>query len=173
MHNPAALGNAWFVKNTKLVNDADEEIKALDNFVPATTAIIDKKFENQLADFKGEVSPKSKITLTSYAPNKLMYDATGLKAPQLAVFSEIYYDKGWDAYIDGKESPYLRANYVLRSMVIPAGDHKIEFRFEPRSYFTGNTISLIGSITLLIIVLGALGWELYKYFGKKEEKPAV
>jgi hypothetical protein len=173
IQNPYALGNAWFVSNTKIVNNADEEIKSLSNFNASTQAIIDKSFKDQLKDFKGEIAPGSKITLTKYEPNKLMYDATGLKSPQLAVFSEIYYDKGWDAYLDGTPVSYLRANYVLRAMVIPSGDHKIEFRFEPRSYYTGNTISLIGSILLLVIVLGGVGWELYRFFRKKEVKPAI
>ena len=142
LRNPAALGNAWFVQHVTLVNNADEEIKALDNFSPANTAIVDKKFENELKTFKGEKDAKSTIKLTQYKPNYLAYEAKNLKADQLAVFSEIYYNKGWDAYIDGNKVPYLRANYLLRAMVIPAGDHKIEFKFEPKSYYVGEKVSL-------------------------------
>ena len=120
------------------MNNADEKIKALDNFSPANTAIVDKKFENELKTFKGEKDAKSTIKLTQYKPNYLAYEAKNLKADQLAVFSEIYYNKGWDAYIDGNKVPYLRANYLLRAMVIPAGDHKIEFKFEPKSYYVGE-----------------------------------
>jgi hypothetical protein len=166
LRNPAALGNAWFVKNVTMVNNADEEIKALDNFSPANTAIVDKKFENELNAFKGEKYLQSIIKLTQYKPNYLAYEAKGLKAEQLAVFSEIYYNKGWDAYIDGVKAPYFRANYVLRAMLIPAGDHKIEFKFEPRSYFVGEKVSLAGSVLLVLFLGAALFFEFRK---KKEE----
>jgi hypothetical protein len=166
LRNPAALGNAWFVKNVTLVNNPDEEIKALDNFSPANTAVVDKKFESELSSFKGEKDYQSTIKLTSYKPNYMVYEAKNLKANQLAVFSEIYYNKGWDAYIDGIKTPYLRANYVLRAMVIPAGDHKIEFKFEPRSYFVGEKISLAGSVLLVLF----LGVSLFFEFRKKKEK---
>jgi hypothetical protein len=170
LHNPAALGNAWFIKNIKLVDDADAELKSMDNFAPANTAIIDKKFESQVSDFKGTKDPGAKITLRSYEPNKLIYDATGLKESQLAVFSEIYYDKGWNVYIDGQPSSYFRANYVLRAMIVPAGDHTIEFRFEPKSFYTGSKISLAGSILLLLVILVALFFEFRKYIYKKPEE---
>jgi hypothetical protein len=166
LRNPAALGNAWFVKNVTMVNNADEEIKAMDNFSPANTAIVDKKFESELGSFKGDKDYQSTIKLTSYKPNYLVYEAKNLKANQLAVFSEIYYNKGWDAYIDGNKTPYLRANYVLRAMVIPAGDHKIEFKFEPKSYYVGEKVSLAGSVLLVLF----LGISLFFEFRKKKEK---
>lgn len=168
LRNPAALGNAWFVKNVKLVQNADEEIKALDNFIPANTAIVDKRFESQLGDFKEARNPESKIVLREYAPNKLTYDAVGLKEKQLAVFSEIYYPYGWKAFIDGKEAPYFRANYVLRAMVIPEGDHTIVFSFEPESYVTGTKISYMGSAILLLLVLAGIGWEIRKKLKAKK-----
>jgi len=165
LRNPAALGNAWFVKKVTLVNNADEEIKAMDNFSPSTTAIVDKRFENEVTTFKGEKDPNSTIKLTEYKPNYLSYEVKNLKAEQLAVFSEIYYSKGWDAFIDGNKAPYFRANYVLRAMVIPAGDHKIEFKFEPRSYFVGEKISLAGSVLLVLF----LGISLFFEFRKKKD----
>lgn len=168
LRNPAALGNAWFVKNVKVVENADAEIKALDNFIPANTAIVDKRFESLLADFKDARDPESKIVLREYAPNKLTYDAIGLKENQLAVFSEIYYPYGWKATIDGQEIPHFRANYVLRAMVIPKGDHTIVFTFEPESYITGTKLSYASSILLFVIVLGALGWELRKKMKAKK-----
>jgi hypothetical protein len=171
LRNPYALGNAWFVKNVKVVADADEEIKELNNFIPSTTAIIDKRYENMLAGFKGAHDAVSTIKLREYAPNKLIYDTKGVKEPQLAVFSEIYYKDGWDAYVDGQKADYFRANYVLRAMIVPPGDHTIEFRFEPRSFYTGNKISLAGSILLLILVIGALTWEIRKLFIKKAVTP--
>jgi hypothetical protein len=169
LRNSAALGNAWFVTNVTLVNNADEEIKALDNFSPANTAIVDKKFENELKAFKGEKDPQSSIKLTQYKPNYLAYEAKNLKAEQLAVFSEIYYNKGWDAYIDGNKVPYFRANYVLRAMLIPAGDHKIEFKFEPKSYYVGEKVSLAGSVLLVLFIGAALFFEFRKKKVKTEE----
>jgi hypothetical protein len=166
LKNHAALGNAWFVKNVTMVDNADAEIKALDNFSPATTAIVDKKFETELSSFKGDKDFQSTIKLVDYKPNYLVYETKNLKANQLAVFSEIYYDKGWDAYIDGNKAPYFRANYVLRAMVIPAGDHKIEFKFEPQSYYVGEKVSLAGSVLLVLFLAVALFFE----FRKKKEK---
>ena len=162
LRNPAALGNAWFVKNVTMVNNADEEIKALDNFYPASTAIVDKKFEAELTSFKGDKDQNATIKLIDYKPNYLSYETKNLKSNQLAVFSEIYYNKGWNAYIDGNKSPYFRANYVLRAMVIPSGDHKIEFKFEPNSYFVGEKISMAGSIILVLFLGAALFFEFRK-----------
>ncbi len=169
MRNPAALGNAWFVNRVKMVANADEEIKALDNFVPATTAIVDKRFESELGGLKIERDSAAAIRLVKYTPNHLTYETSKLKSDQLAVFSEIYYNKGWNAYIDGQAAPYLRANYVLRAMVIPAGAHKIEFKFEPQSYFIGEKVSLAGSILLLLIIAAALYFEFRKKRGVSAE----
>ena len=166
LRNPAALGNAWFVKNVKMVANADEEIKAMDNFYPANTAVVDKRFETELSTFKGNKDTQSSIKLTDYKPNYLTYESKNLKTDQLAVFSEIYYSRGWNAYIDGKKAPYFRANYVLRAMMVPAGDHKIEFKFEPRSFYTGEKISFAGSVLLLLFI----GISLFFEFRKKKEK---
>lgn len=162
LRNPAALGNAWFVKEIKWVENADEEIKALDNFVPATTAVIDKKFEKEVASFKGQITEGSTIKLTVYHPNYLTYEVKNLKTDQLAVFSEIYYNKGWNAYIDDNPVQHFRANYVLRAMIIPAGDHKVEFRFEPKSFYTGEKISFAGSVLLVLLFGAALFFEFRK-----------
>jgi hypothetical protein len=154
--NMQALGNAWFVNNAHMVNNADEELAELTNFVPTETAIYDKRFENQV---KGHIISKdmlSNITLTDYKPNHLTYKSETIKE-QLAVFSEIYYDKGWNAYIDGKPAPYFRANYVLRAMIVPAGNHTIEFKFEPTVYKTGEKIAYASSILLVLIALGSIG----------------
>jgi hypothetical protein len=154
--NMQALGNAWFVSNVRMVKNADEEIAALDNFNPSQTAIVDKRFE---AFVKGHDITKdtlSVINLTSYKPNELIYECNS-KKEQLAVFSEIYYDKGWNAYVDGKLTPHFRVNYILRAMVLPAGKHKVEFRFEPRSYKVGEKISLASSLLLILLVIGSFG----------------
>ncbi|MEI6124643.1 MAG: YfhO family protein [Bacteroidota bacterium] len=170
LRNPAAMGNAWFVKEVKMVDNADEEIKALDNFYPANTAIVDKRFATEVQAFKGDKNPQATIKLVNYKPNYLTYEAKNLKAEQLAVFSEIYYSKGWNAYIDGNKVPYLRANYILRALVVPAGDHKIEFKFEPKSYYTGEKISLVGSILLILFIGIALFFEFRK---KRDKTPSI
>ena len=153
--NSHALGNAWFVENVKLVNSADEEVTSLKSFNPQETAVINKSFSKELNGFTSG-SGEGEIKLTGYQPNELKYEATVNGGPQLAVFSEIYYPKGWKSYIDGKETEHVQANFVLRAMVIPAGKHLIEFKFVPRSYFVGNKISLASSLLLLLSVAGYL-----------------
>jgi hypothetical protein len=131
--NPDALGNAWFVDDYLMVENADKEIAALDSINPATTAIIDQRFDKQLEGFVFQKDSMASIIFEEYKPNYLRY-ATFANTPQMALFSEVYYDKGWNAYIDGKLSPHFRANYILRGMVVPEGDHTIEFRFEPKTF---------------------------------------
>ncbi len=118
---------------------------------------MDKRFENELNTYTTGRDSLAFIRLISYAPNDLNYEYKTEKNG-LAVFSEIYYPKGWNAYVDGEPTPHFRANYVLRAMVLPAGNHQVEFKFEPKVYLVGEKISLISSITLLvlIIVLGLL-----------------
>jgi len=155
--NMQALGNAWFVNNGHMVNNADEEIDALNDFIPTETAIYDKRFESQVKGHIISKDPAATIVLTDYKPNHLTY-TSDTRSEQLAVFSEIYYDKGWNAYIDGKQAPYFRANYVLRAMIVPAGNHEIEFKFEPTVFKTGEKISYASSILLVLLSLGALGF---------------
>ncbi|TAG86083.1 MAG: hypothetical protein EAZ20_13515 [Bacteroidetes bacterium] len=153
--NPTASGNAWFVPKYELVKNADEELKKLSKIDAKNIAFIDKKFENQLKDLKNDFDSSATIRLTKYFPDKMEYESQS-KNTQLAIFSEIYYvDKDkveWKAFIDGKEIPHLRANYILRGLVIPAGKHKIEFKFDVPIYRTGENISLICSILLLLLV---------------------
>ena len=153
--NPYALGNAWFVQDVMLVNNADEEIAAVESFKPENTAIIDRRFESYLSSHPFQPAREGKIRLTSYSPNKLTYDYTASE-DNLAVFSDIYYDKGWKAVLDGREVPHIRVDYILRGMVLPAGNHSLEFRFEPKSYYTGQNISLIASSLVILLVLGLL-----------------
>lgn len=161
--NFEALGNAWFVKEYKVVDNADQEINALTDFNPSTTAILDKRFINEVEGFKPVIDTTASISLTSYAPNKLTYEYQS-SSDQLAVFSEIYYDKGWKAFIDGKPSPHFRVDYILRAMIVPAGKHNIEFRFEPTAYYTGNTISMISSLILILLA----GYYIFYTFRKNK-----
>jgi hypothetical protein len=152
--NPQALGNAWFVKEFKLVPSADSEITALSHFNPSETAIIDKRFEESVKGLTPAKDSASVIKLTHYEPNDLVYESSN-KGEGLAVFSEIYYANGWNAYLNGTLVPHFRANYVLRAMRLPAGNNKIEFRFEPKEYAMGEKISMAGSIILLIACAGS------------------
>ncbi len=149
--NPGALGNAWFVYEINWAANPDSEITALGKFEPKFTAVIDKQFEKDLNGFTPQADSTAQIKLTDYKPNHLTYQSSA-SAEQLAVFSEIYYDKGWNAYVDGKLTPYVRANFVLRAMKVPAGEHKVEFKFEPATYYTGEKIALAGSILLFLFV---------------------
>ena len=155
--NPGALGNAWFVNSYRIVENANEEIEALNGFNPGLEAIVDRRFESHLSG-KTFSRDSATISLTSYHPNRLSYKYQASNE-QFAVFSDIYYDKGWKSFVDGKEVPHFRVNYILRGMVLPAGEHTVEFKFEPRSYFTGKKIAATSSYLLLILMLGAIGWE--------------
>ncbi len=147
----SAAGNAWFVERATIVGSDDEEMNALNSFDPSKEAIVHNSFRNQLDSARLGRSPNASISLTSYRPDHLIYEYS-TPNDALAVFSEIWYDKGWKAYVDGQELPIIRANYVLRALQLPGGNHQVEFRFEPVSYHRGETISLIASI---ILVLGA------------------
>ena len=156
--NPTACGNAWFVKKTTFTKDADQEMQAISAFAPKDEAIVDQRYKPMVDDHNGLSSDATgTIKLTSYQPDTLKYE-TSSSSPQIAVFSEIYYDKGWKMFIDGKESPYFRADYVLRAAQIPLGNHKVEFIFHPASYYTGEKISLAGSI-LLVLALGGAAYS--------------
>ena len=151
--NPYASGNAWFVNNYKIVKNADEEVRAIKDIDVRYTAVIDRRFEGELSGKSFGKDSLSFIKLKSYAPNKLVYQ-TNCSSEQLAVFSEIYYPNGWIVKIDGKETGHFWANYILRSMVVPAGNHEIVFEFKPQSYRIGNTVSLASSILLVIAAVG-------------------
>ncbi len=157
VRDPAPLGNAWLVDDYEIVENADAEIDALTGFNPAGKAVIDKRFEHYVSGKTYQKNGSIKLEVSD--PNYLKYNFDS-DEEQLAVFSEIYYDKGWDAFIDGVKAPYFRANYVLRAMSVPAGKHTIEFKFEPRSYFTGNKISYISSIAFVLLALAYLGMYL-------------
>jgi hypothetical protein len=159
--NPKALGNAWFVNSFNPVENADAELAALKYFNPHEIAIINKKFTENLKDFRPCRDTSDLIRLDSYAPNDLLYSYKSKQAG-LAVFSEIYYPKGWNAYVDGKPTPHFQADYVLRAMILPAGEHKVEFKFEPEVYRVGEKISLISSILLILVVTGLAAFEIRK-----------
>jgi uncharacterized membrane protein YfhO len=166
--NETACGHAWFVKSVKYVDNADQEMEAISSFGPKDEAIVDKQYKPLIDGKTLAIDPNATITLTSYAPEHLIYQ-TGSSTSQIAVFSEIYYKEGWKMYIDGAEQPYFRADYLLRAAVIPVGNHKVEFDFHPNSYYTGEKISLAGSI-LLVLALGGAAYVENKHKKKPEVK---
>ena len=151
--NPTPNGNAWLVNSLKIVDNANEEILALASLKTKSEAVIDRRFVSEGFNTNYPNDSTATIQLTSYALNNLVYDFTS-KTNQFAVFSEIYYKNGWNAYIDGELKPHYRVDYVLRGMEIPKGAHKIEFKFEPTIIKQGNTITLISYGLLLIISVG-------------------
>lgn len=166
--NPHSLGNAWFVNDYKFVENADEEIAALRINNPVTNAIIDKRFSEFVEGKEFSKDLNGNIELIEYQPNYLKYK-TSAATEQLTVFSEIYYNKGWDAFIDGEKVQHFRVDYILRALVLPAGEHTVEFKFEPKSYFTGNKISMASSILLLLAIAGYA----FSEFRKKKIKKVV
>jgi len=163
--NPYANGNVWFVQQVLVAKNADEEMKVVGEINTKTQMVVDKEFSNQLT-LQYAKDTTAKISLESYKPNDLVYNFSS-STKQMAVFSEIYYDKGWNAYINGKKVPYIRANYLLRAMPLEAGQYKIEFKFEPDSYKYGNMMALISSIVLLLSILAFGFW-----YWKKSSKAA-
>lgn len=147
--NESANGHVWLVKSIRPVVSADSEIVGLYNTDTKTQAIIQQKFKDEL-QLKNSYSAEGSIVLKSYQPNHLVYESD-TRSDEFAVFSEIYYPKGWNAYVDGQLKPHAGVDYVLRGMPIPAGKHEIEFKFEPQTYKTGNSIALAGSILLLLV----------------------
>ncbi len=160
--NPDALGAAWFVSAIKYVNNADEEMRALDQFSPKDTVIIDNR-EKPKVSYLPQSDSTAAITLIENLNDKITYQSVS-QFDGIGVFSEVYYPNGWKAFIDGKEVPIIRANYLLRALAIPAGKHDIEFRFEPSSYEWGSNISMIiGIISILILLYGIfILWKNYR-----------
>ena len=162
--NSNAQGGAWFVSNVNWVETADEEMLALGKTDLRSTAVIRNDQKNRV----GEVGNGSgTISLTTYDLDRLVYHSNS-STDQIAVLSEVWYPVGWTATIDGKEVQIGRANYLLRTINVPAGEHEIEFVFAPSSYYTGEKIALAGSSLLIILILGSL----YMLFKRKEEKEA-
>lgn len=148
LENPYRLGNAWFVDEVEIVDNADDEILALETLNPAKKAISRSEFSDEL---NGIMNGSGTVELTSYLPNELKYNYTS-DSKQLIVFSEVYYEKGWNAYVNGKLTPHLKVNYILRGLVVDSGEGEIVFRFEPNTYAIGKATTWVGSISILILI---------------------
>ena len=163
--NPYAYGNAWFVDKVQYVNNANEEIDALNDILPTETAVVDVKFKEQLKDVtEGYKDSLSTIQLTSYEPNRLVYKASTPK-DGVVVFSEIYYP-GWQVTIDGQPVDIARADYILRAINVPAGEHTIEMWFDPQSIQVTESIAY-AALALLLIGVMVLAWTQRNKIAKK------
>ncbi len=159
-----ALGNAWFVSEIEWARNTDEEMQGLSTINPASTAVVNEEFKSVLNN-AGVVDSSATISMTKYATKKLTYD---VKTPTAAavIFSEIYYPAGWVCRIDGNEVEAFRANYILRGVQVPAGEHTVEWSFEPKSYATGVSVNMAGSVSLMLLILLIFGAELFKWWKK-------
>ena len=165
--NPGALGDAWFVDKIEWAANADQEIAALDEpFDPAMTAVVDERFRPDVQPPAQAADSSAYLELTDYKVNRLTYRSSNPQ-PGVAVFSEIYYPKGWTAYIDGEQAPYYRADYILRAMNVPSGEHTIEWRFAA-PYFTG--VTAVTKASSLILLLGAAAMTAISAIQKRKEE---
>jgi len=180
--NHNALGNGWFVNEVKVAGNVTEEIAGIGAMDLSRSAVVSKEFEaavagipaasvpvssdtliaaSQTSPVKDSVSsPAEFIKLTYYSPNELTYEYTAL-TEKLAVFSEVYYPKGWTAYIDGQPAEIINADFILRALKVPAGTHKVEFRYKPESFTKGAMYSRISSGLLILLLLAGIGGEIY------------
>ena len=169
--NPNAFGNAWFVHNYEIVENADAEMAALDRVNLLETAVLDRRFAHYVSGFRFQPDENASIVMTSYEPVRVRYKFSAA-TDQLVVFSEIFYPHGWEATINGEPAEHFRVNWTLRAMIVPAGEHLIEFKFMPRNviraWYAGSTMSLF----VLLFLIGAIGWSVWKDYlkGKREEK---
>ncbi len=162
--NPYAFGQAWFVDDVVWADSANHEMKLLSQTDLRRVAVMDKQYRDKVNENVKNVNTKT-IRMETYSANRLKYTYES-ETDALAVFSEIYYPKGWEATVNGKPAEIIRANYLLRSVVLPAGKGTIEFEFHPKSYFAGNAVSYASSAILLILGL----WVLFTSFMAKKEE---
>jgi hypothetical protein len=158
LRNRAAMGHAWIASDYLLVDGPDAEFAALASTDLRTTAVVDRRFEALLSPgLKKDSVPSGRVQLTEYRPNIMTYSSR-LEEASLVVFSDVYYEGGWHATIDGEAVEHLRANYHLRALPVPAGEHEIRFEFVFEPYEKGERISLAGSLLVILILLGSLGF---------------
>jgi hypothetical protein len=162
IRNPFAYGPCWFTEEFRIVENADAEMAALDGLSPLHTAVIDKRFAGDLNGFVSRKDSTATLSLVSYRPNRLTYQSR-TSTEQLAVFSEIYYP-GWKVRIDGKEASHFRADWILRAMRIPAGEHTIVFEFLPDNYIAASYVSSYSSFLILLLLIGVSVWSAWRTY---------
>ncbi len=158
--NDSAMGACWFVNSIKFVNGPVEEMKAITDFDPAQTAVVDNSFKSIAGNPSGADSAAS-IQLVSYDNDDIKYSAQ-TSSNRFAVFSEVYYPAGWNAYVDGNKVEHCKVNYVLRGLMVPAGKHSIEFKFEPAMYYKGQVFNYVAFALLMLILIGAVVYGVRK-----------
>lgn len=155
--NPNYMGNAWFVNSVKLVENADEEIAAIGGVNLQNTAVVEKRYADYVSGYHCD-SVSGILNLVTYRPDQLVFEVQ-TDQDQLAVFSDIYYDKGWNTYIDGEKAAHIRVNYILRGLMIPAGATTVEFRFEPKSHQYGQWLAIMSSGLIVLLIIGMAVWQ--------------
>jgi uncharacterized membrane protein YfhO len=162
--NPAVLGPCWFVKHIEYVKDDAAVMRALDNNNPSDTAIVEQSEKNKIA-FAPVFDSSAKIQLLKNDNDVITY-ASRSNTNQFAAFSEIYYDRGWKAYIDNKEAPIVRTDYVLRGLSVPAGNHNIRFEFKPASFYDSEKIATGASAAVWLLI----GFTAFQMVRKRNER---
>ena len=161
--NPGAFGPCWLVKGIRYVNTANEEMLALDSTNLRDTAVVAASFQKSISQ-NPQYDSTAVLQLKKRENDAISYNCKAA-TPQFAVFSEIYYTAGWNAYLDGQKTAYVKTNYALRGMYVPAGSHNIDFKFEPTSYQTGRMISIWSTVLIYLAIIMAL----VVYFRKKDQ----
>jgi uncharacterized membrane protein YfhO len=169
LENPNAMGNAWFVDSVVIANTPQEESDALDKINLRNTLVTDAKFKEFVKDFRPHHDSSATIKLTKYAPDYVEYDYTA-KEKGTVVFSEIYYPYGWNAYIDGKPAEHFRANYTLRALNVPAGQHHIRFEFRPATVEKWGKVSIASKYVMNLTILCIIGLAIYKSVRRRKEE---
>ena len=172
VENPNAMGNAWFVDSVVIANTPNEESDALNTINLHNTLVTDVKFKDFVKDFQPGHDDNAKIQLTKYAPDYVEYDCNATK-DGIAVFSEIYYPYGWKAYIDGNPTDHFRANYTLRAMNVPAGQHHIRFEFRPATVEKWGKVSVACCYLIYLTILGIAGWGIYHTVRRKRQEKEI
>ena len=167
VENPNAMGNAWFVDNVVVAQNPNEESDALNTIDLHNTLVTDVKFNDFVKDFRPHRDTTAKIQLTKYAPDHVEYDCTAAE-DGIAVFSEIYYPYGWNAYIDGKPTEHFRANYALRALNVPAGQHHIRFEFRPATIEKWGKVAIASKYVMNLTILSIIGFAIYRNVRRKK-----
>ena len=160
--NPEAFGSCWLVKGIKFVGNPNEEMLALDSTNLKDTAVVNVSYKNTVSQLpKLRADSNASIKLAHRDNDTIVYNFSSSQ-PQFAVMSEIYYNRGWNAYVDGKKTEYIKANYLLRGISLPSGTHIVKFIFEPKSYYLGKTISLWSTLIVYLLLLLTLAIGFFK-----------
>lgn len=168
VENPNAMGNAWFVDNVVIAQNPNEESDALNTINLHNTLVTDVKFHDFVKDFRPHHDSTAKIQLTKYAPDYVEYDYTAAE-DGIAVFSEIYYPYGWNAYIDGQSTDHFRANYTLRALNVPAGTHHIRFEFRPATVEKWGKVAIASKYVMNLTILSIIGFAIYRSVRRRKE----